>query len=163
MIADQTLVSNWHVQEDELVQTELSHGEHTMLKGSALEQFEFGATLRLSKHNAEALPSLGILVQYSEQEKLYVFLFKQQERWALAVETTGVAPVVNRVIALPETFDPAEWHTLHLIQDQEQSHIHLDGTKVLMISEANRAAQPGLITVNAAAEFSRVWQKGSNA
>ncbi|GHO83359.1 hypothetical protein [Dictyobacter formicarum] len=158
MIADQTLVSNWHVQEDALVQTEFSHGERTILKGSLLEQFEFGATLRLSEHNEDTTPALGILAQYSEQEKLYVRLLKRQERWTLAVESMGIAPVVNRVISLPDTFNPTEWHTLHLVQDQAQTHIHLDGSEVLSITETARPAQPGLVTVNAAAAFSRVWQ-----
>ncbi len=163
MIADQTLVSNWHVQEDALVQTEFSHGERAILKGSSLEQFEFGATMQLGEHNEEATPALGILAQYSEQEKLYVRLLKQQERWTLAVESMGIAPVVNRVITLPDTFNPTEWHTLCFVQDQEQSHIHLDGSEVLSINETARPAQPGLIIVNAAATFNRVWQTDINA
>jgi len=158
MIADQTLVSNWHVQEDALVQTEFSYGERTILKGSALERFEFGATMRLDEYKEEAVTTLGILAQYSEQYKLYVHLLREHGRWVLAVESTDIDPVINRAITLPAAFDPAEWHTLRLIQDQEQIHIHLDGTHVLSINETARTARPGLIITNAAASFSRVWQ-----
>ncbi|GCE05901.1 hypothetical protein [Dictyobacter aurantiacus] len=163
MIAAKTLVSNWHVQEDTLVQTEFSYGERTILKGSPLERFEFGATMRLDEHKEGVVATLGILAQYSEQYKIFVHLLKQQEHWVLAVESTDIDPVINRVVALPETFDLAAWHTLRLIQEQEQIHIHLDGTHVLSINEPARTAQPGLIITNAAASFSHIWQIETNA
>ncbi|GCF09084.1 hypothetical protein [Dictyobacter arantiisoli] len=162
MITEQIVFLDWHLQEDTLTQIASTAGEQIILKGTALPQFEFGATLRLIAPLSEGQSALGILAHYSNKARLLIRFIQQQERWALAVETVGVAPVVNRVIALPADFDPADWHTLRLIQQVEQTDIYLDGTAILRVLETAYIAQPGIYVNNAGAEYSHISQSSND-
>ncbi|GCE27455.1 hypothetical protein KDA_29390 [Dictyobacter alpinus] len=162
MIANQTVISNWHIQEDALVQTEISAGEHRILNSSALAHFEFSTTMRIRQGSEETMRAFGILTQYTEHDELQVCLLKQHEHWGLAVETIGISPVVNHVLSLPASFDPTSWHTLLLVQQPEQTTIYLDGTEMLSINDPARPAQSGLLTINTAAEFTTIRQQNIN-
>ena len=163
MIADQTVISNWHIQENTLVQTASTVAEHRILNRASIERFDFSATMRIRQHKDETIPAFGILMQYSEQEELQVCFLKQQARWGLAIETANISPVVNHVLSLPATFDPATWHTLRLVQQPEQTIIYLDGQEMLSMLETAQPAQPGLMTTNTSAEFTDIRRTAGNA
>ncbi len=158
MNTDQTLLSNWNTQSDELEQVDFTYDEHIMLKGIALTEFEFGASTRLRHTEGAGQPEFGIQLQYAPQEKLQIQFSKHDENWKLAVTSEGLAPVINRVLALPASFQAEQWHTLHIVQQKEQIHLYLNNDYVLAISEQARTAQPGLVTHNAAADFMNIKQ-----
>ena len=160
MNTNQTLLSDWDTQSDELEQVHFTSEEHIILKGSALRAFEFGASMRLHHTEEEGQPELGILLQYTPQERLQIQFIQLDGNWKLAVTSEGIAPVINHVLALPNDFKAERWHTLSVTQQEEQIQLYLDETYVLAISETARTAQPGLITRNAAADFAGIWQKG---
>jgi hypothetical protein len=164
VIAEEILLIE-HVREDALVQTKLTKTEQTYFKGIFRSKYKFGVQMRLSHiEDAESTPAFGILVRdYNEQEHLRIRFSKQEQKWALIVESEGLTPVVNRVLALPENFDPATWHTLHLRQHNPHIHIYLDGSLILSINGIEQPTQPGLTTHNAAIEFNNVWQTASYA
>lgn len=163
MIADQTVIANWQIQENTLVQIEIAAAEHRILNRASIEYFDFSATMRIRQYKDGAIPAFGILMQYTEQEELQVCFLKQQAHWGLAVETANISPVANHVLSLPATFDTATWHTLRLVQQPEQTLVYLDGLEMLSISETARPAQPGLMTTNTAAEFTNIRQNTGNA
>jgi hypothetical protein len=154
-----------HVREDALVQTELTRTEQTHFKGIFRSKYEFSAQMRLShSEDAASTSAFGILVRdFNEQEHIRIRFSKPVQRWALIVESAGMIPAVNRVLALPEDFDPTTWHILHLIQRNQQIHIHVDGSMILSINGIEQPTQPGLTTHNAAVEFNNIRQTASYA
>ncbi len=160
MNTDQTVLSQWDTQSDELEQVYFTSEEQIILKGTALTTFEFGASMRLRHTEEEGQPELGILLQYTAQERLQIQFIKLDENWKLAVTSEGIAPAINQVLRLPDSFKAERWHTLSVAQQEEQTQLYLDEDYILAISETARTAQPGLITRNAAADFAGIWQKG---
>jgi hypothetical protein len=160
MSTDQALLTNWQQQGDTLVQTDSSHVPHTLLQGTALRDFEFGAAMRLKHAANNEYPTFGILAQYNEEERLIIRFLQQEERWVLAIESEGMKPAVNRVLALSETFDPGALHRLNIIQHRCQTHILLDDNEVLVVVYTTQASQPGLMTQHASVEFTHIWQVG---
>jgi hypothetical protein len=80
--------------------------------------------------------------------------------WSLVVDSTGMQPVVNRVLPLPKTFDPAHWHRLNLIQHQCQTQILLDDEVMLYVVYTTSTSQPGIMLEQATIECAHVWQVG---
>ena len=159
MNTDQILFSDQDTQSDELEQVHFTSEEQIILKGNALSEFEFGASMRLRHTEEMDQPEFGILLQYAATERLRVEFIKSNENWKLAVTSEGIAPVVNHVLSLPIDFKAEQWHMLSMTQQEEQIQLFLDEKYVLAISEAARTAQPGLLIHNAAADFAGIWQK----
>jgi hypothetical protein len=154
---DQLLFSNQDTQSDELEQVHFTSEEQIIVKGNALSEFEFGASMRL-RSMEEAL-AFGIVFQYAATERLQAQFIKSNDSWKLAVTSEGIAPVINHVLSLPNGFRAEQWHTLSMVQREEQIQLYLDEEHVLVISEATRTAQPGLLVHNAAVDFAGIWQK----
>ncbi len=161
MNTNQILWSDQNTRSDELEQVHFTSEELIILKGNALSEFEFGVSMR-PRHMEEA-PEFGILLQYAATERLRVQFLKSSESWKLAVTSEGIAPVINHVLSLPDSFRAEQWHTLSMAQQAEQIQLYLDEEHVLVISEAARIAQPGLLVHNAAADFAGIWQKELHA
>lgn len=137
---------------------ELTEATHYALKETTLDLFAFGANMALEHGSAEEQQGYGVVLHYNEHEKLFIQFFKQQDRWTLAVESAGIAPVINRVLALSPAFNPSEQHALRMIQQSEHVVIFVDGNEVLTVSEAFRPVQPGLFTHNVSVAFTAVEQ-----
>ncbi len=163
MNTDQVLFSDQDTQSDELEQVQFTSEEQVILKGNALSEFEFGASMRLRRTEEMDRPEFGILLQYAATERLQVQFFKSNESWKLAVTSEGIAPVINSVLSLPGNFKAEQWHTLSMTQRAEQIQLYLDEEHILSISQAARTAQPGLLVHNAAADFAGIWQKELHA
>ncbi|GAC1365084.1 MAG: hypothetical protein NVS2B12_36590 [Ktedonobacteraceae bacterium] len=163
MNTDQTLLSNWQVQSNELEQVHATPNEQVVLKGETLTKFEFGVSMRLRHTAKTGQPAFGVLLQYAPQEQLQVRYIQQDGNWKLAVTSAGITPVIDHVLAQSTSFKPEQWHTLRLVQQADQLQLHLDDEYVLAISEPARAAQPGLLTHNAAADFVDIWQNALHA
>ena len=159
MNTDQTILSHGDTQSDELEQVHFTSEEQIILKGTALPEFEFGASMRLRSTEEMDQPEFGIVLQYATQERLQIQFIKQDKGWKLAATSEGITPVINHVLTLPDSFKAMQWHTLSITQQEEQIQLYLDEKYVLAISEPARTAQPGLIIHNAAADFAGVWQK----
>lgn len=157
MITEEAVLTTY-IQENVLAQTELSAIEQNDLKGAALVEYSFSATMRLAHSNDSVMPAFGIMTHATGQEIIRVRLSKQTGRWSLIIENEGSTPAINRVLALADTFDPTDWHTLSLVQRNTQVHISLNGSPVLSIIDAVRITQPGLTTQNAGVEFINVRQ-----
>ena len=131
---NQILWSDQNTQSDELEQVHFTSEEQIILKGNALSELEFGASMRL-RHTEEAeAPEFGILLQYAATERLRVQFLKNSESWKLAVTSEGIAPVINHVLSLPDSFKAEQWHTLSMTQQAEQIQLYLDEEHVLVIS-----------------------------
>ncbi|BCL81072.1 hypothetical protein ccbrp13_35370 [Ktedonobacteria bacterium brp13] len=155
----QSLQNRWqHVQEDDLVQSTFSTREQIYIKGAALARYTFGTTMRLNDAPEGTLPAFGILIHYEEHENLRFRISMLNERWVLIVESEGLTPAINRIMRLPESFDPSAWNTLQLVQQDEHADIDLNGTTLLSIIDGARIGQPGLTTHNASVEINKVWQ-----
>jgi hypothetical protein len=141
-----------------LENVDVTEGTHYALKETALDLFAFEANMALQHGNAEEQQAYGIVLHYNEQEKLFIEFLKQQDRWTLAVESTGIAPVINRVLALSSSFNPSEQHTLRIVQQSDHVVILVDGNEVLKVSEAFRLVQPGLFTHTVSVAFTDVEQ-----
>ena len=131
-----------------------------MLKSPLHEQYECGATMMLHRANEQGLPALGLVAWHSTGEKLLVWLLSSQARWALAVESSSSTYGANPWLDLPETFDPFTWHTIRLRRRGDQLTIYLDGPEVLTLTIPPRPERSGLVTRDAAAAFTGVWQTG---
>ncbi len=76
----------------------------------------------------------------------------------LAVQSAGTLPSMHTSAELPVTFDPTRWHTLRLQRQDDQLTIFLNGPEVLTILLPLRPEGIGLVTRDAAAAFTSVWQ-----
>lgn len=141
-----------------LENVDILRGTHYALKETALDLFEFGASMTLQHASDEAQQAYGIVLQYNEEEQLFIQFLQQQERWVLALESIGISPIINRVLALSPSFDPHEQHALRIKQQSEQFVIFVDDSEVLIVNESFRALQPGLFTHNVSVAFTAVQQ-----
>jgi GH43 family beta-xylosidase len=155
-----TSLAHWRVHDGALEQTSTAPGEHIVLKGPILEQYECGVTMMLHCANEQGQPALGLVVWHSAREKLLVWLLSSQAHWALAVESSGSTPGADSSFDLPESFDPFKWHTLRLRRRGDQLTVYLDGPEVLTMTIPPRLERSGLATRGAAAAFTGVWQTG---
>jgi hypothetical protein len=116
--------------------------------------------MMLHQTNEHGQPALGLVVWHSSEEKLLVWLLSRQSHYALAVESRGSTSGANPLLDLPQTFDPFNWHTLRLRRWGDQLTIYLDGPEVLTMTIPPRPERLGLVTRDAAAAFTEVWQTG---
>jgi GH43 family beta-xylosidase len=152
--------SDWRVQDGALKQTSAAPSEHIVLKGSPQHQYECGATMMLHRTNEHGQPALGLVVWHSTEEKLLVWLLNRQSHYALVVESRGSMSGANLLLDLPGRFDPFNWHTLRLRRWGDQLTVYLDGPEVLTVTIPPRPERLGLVTRDAAAVFTEVWQTG---
>ncbi len=174
-------LSNWRIQEGALEQISTAQGEHLLLKGSPQLQYEFGATMRLRQSNAHAQAAFGLVllanplsettvlqsdntsdVEHdgdgrSNTKKLFIGFEQRQSGWMLIAEN-GSAQLSS--LALPENFDPSIWHTLRLEHWKDVLVVSLDGPKIFTLPVPRASTSVGLVTRNAAAAFTSVWQTG---
>ncbi|HTI15442.1 MAG TPA: hypothetical protein VL461_12915 [Dictyobacter sp.] len=134
-----------------------AHGSHMQLHEATLEQFAYGALMRLPVRAANTAAAYGLVIQYSQHAYIKIHFLKQ-ENWVLAIESTGLLPVINHVLPLSLRFDPTLDHSLTIEQQQEQTLIYLDGNHVLGFTETARPARPGIMTYNTAATFHDIQQ-----
>jgi len=153
-----TSFSDWRVQGGTLEQTSALHGEHIVLKGSFHEQYECGATMKLSHLCEQGQPAFGLVLWQSGKDKVSIWLLQRQSRWTLSIESNSPAPKTNASLALPTTFEPFLWHTLRLRRWHDQLTIYLDGPEAMTIAVPSHPEKFGLATRNAAVVFMSVWQ-----
>ena len=160
-VVGNTSLSDWRVQDGTLEQGSAVQGEHILLKGPFHEQYESGATMMLRRANEDGQPALGLVIWHSMDESLLVRLLQDRSRWKVMVESLARnLRIVSESLDLPERFDPFAWHTLRLRRGNEQLTVYLNGPEVLSVSVPARSERLGLITWDAAAAFTDVWQTG---
>jgi GH43 family beta-xylosidase len=157
-----TPAAHWRVQDGALVQMDTARGMHILLKGSQLDQYELGATMRLREASETGTPAFGLVLWHSEQEHIFAWLAQGHDGWMLSVESEGAegGASISGQFDLPCTFDPFSWHTLRLRQADGQLTLYLDGPEVLSFPLPTYPAMPGLATRDARAPFTGVWQTG---
>ena len=153
-----TSFSDWRVQGGTLEQTRALHGEHILLKGSFHEQYECGATMKLSHLCEQGQSAFGLVLWQGRKDKLSIWLLQRQLCWTLSIESHSSVPDANASLDLPTTFDASIWHTLRLKRWHDQLTIYLDGPKALTIALPSHPEKLGLATRHAAAAFMSVWQ-----
>lgn len=152
---ESTSLTNWHVQEGALVQTNLVQGKHIVLKGSNHRQYEFSATMQLRQSADWEQPAFGLVTQGREQ--LFIWLAQQsQSRWQLMTEDSTAKSTV--LYNFPETFNPNNWHTLRLEQWEDSLKISLNGPEIATLLMPADVVRLGLATKNAAVAFTSVRQ-----
>jgi hypothetical protein len=157
-VFNNTSLSDWRVQGGTLEQTSVLYDEHILLKGSFHEQYECGATMKLSYPCEQGQPAFGLVLWQGRKDKLSIWLLQHQVRWRLSIESNPSAPDANASLDLPVTFDPFIWHTLRLRRWHDQLTVYLDGPEALTITLPSHPEKFGLATRNAAAAFMSVWQ-----
>ncbi len=157
---DNLFLSKWQIRNDALEQLSTVQGTHILLKGAALQSYEFGTTLRLYQAHERELSAHGLVIWCSEEDKLLVLLQHYQAHWLVKIEGYGSFTGMNASIELPETFNPSAWHTLRVQCLDEQLTIFLDGPEVFVTPFTSRSETMGLVTRNASAAFTSVWLTG---
>jgi arabinan endo-1,5-alpha-L-arabinosidase len=150
----------WHIQDGALEQTGTLPGEQILLKGPTYLEYEFGVTMRLHRASEQAQPAYGVVSWHNAERCLFVRFQKKSVGWVLVVENAETVSPLNKVVELPDTFDPATWHTLRIVRQDERLTIYLDGPEVLAITLPLLPERVGLVTCDAGVAFTGVWQTG---
>ncbi len=151
---------DWHVQNGALVQESSLSGTHNLLKGSQYEQCEFGATMKLNAVSDEPV-ALGLVLWLSETDKCFFWLTQDASKdSSLVVESSGALASETLTHKLPNSFDLHDWHTLRLTYQHDTLTLFLDGPELLTLALPPHAYTMGLITKDASASFTGVWQTG---
>jgi len=154
---------SWRVRDGALVQESAAHGEHVLMKGPPHEDYEYGATMRLAVSEVAGMPSFGFVARDDADGSLVVWFARDGERWTLVAERHGkdlLSRQAEGSFDLPADFDPHTWHTLRLVRLGGGLTVYLDGPEALTVETPAGRTTLGLVTRDASAAFTSVWQTG---
>ncbi len=146
---------DWEIQDGALKQKNSTSGTHSIFKGDTQSDFECGVTLKLEASATEQEPAFGMLLQAENGKTLALCLAQRNTRWQLEVKSEE-QPLLEQ--ALSEDFEVTHWHTLRVLQQNTQLHIHLDGPEIALVEKTIGNVCYGLRTQNAAVAFTSAWQ-----
>lgn len=153
--------SDWRVRAGALEQMSSARGEHILLKGAMIEQYEFGATMCLQKMRRDGSEAAGLVVWSGEAGAIFVWLRqKQHTGCVLSVERDSEPAGTGVTLDLPATFDASRWHSLRVVYQGDRFTLYLDGPQVLTLPAPAGPGRPGLATRHVAAAFTSAWQTG---
>lgn len=153
---------DWHIYDGALQQPCTEQGERMVVKDISLQaavcgSYEIGVTMRLDQQGEPEGAAAGLVLWNDEHKKLGIWLCAEGVRRFLRVE----GDAGQHALALPETFDLRDWHTIRLEQRDGQLMIALDGPQVLTHTMAIWPARVGVVTRNSAAAFRDISFTGS--
>ena len=153
--------ASWQIRDGAVLQPDVGRGERVLFRDGVLDRYEFGATMRLLEGSSQdaAQPSFGLVIGHGDEGNVAVWLACLAGDWAVRVESRGAARAAAAV-DLPAAFDPTQPHTLRLLHLDGIVQIYLDGPLILECSAGSLSGRRGLLTLDAAAAFTGVWQTG---
>lgn len=155
------LLTDWRIADGALHQSSSEEGEHLLLKNLTLVDFECGATMRLQETYPKDMAAFGITIWHERERYWQVQYTQQQGSWVLVLNQWEQS-VCSTIASMPlaSTFDPGQWHTLHLLHEKGILTVHADGPALCQIALSGQATRLGLHTHHAAATCMDVWQTG---
>lgn len=152
------LPGTWRIKGGSLVQSEAAAGERCAYKGAAQRAYELGATMRLLGRPAGFPTTYGLVMASLDHGMLRVRFEEGAGGWSVQVVGSGWAAGVREAAPLADDFDPQDWHTLRLVRSGAVVAVYMDGPLALSVAVPAAPTVAGLITANAAAAFTGVWQ-----